>query len=450
MLKLVVMAALIAAAAHAQDTLESRAQKYLIDLIKLDATNPPGNETPVARYLKRVCDAEGIPSEILGGDPKRMNFIARLDGPAGVKPLLIMAHSDVVPADPKQWTADPYGAEIRAGYIYGRGTQDTLSLVAAELSVMVELKRSGRALRRGIVFLSEADEEAGSTGIRWLIDNAWPKIDAEFAINEGGWAMPTSSGGLFYQIQTSEKIPTRVVLTGRGVAGHGSLPRDDNPVVHLARAITRLAEAEQPAKLNATTRRYFAELATDAQYAWLKAYDGKLEESAAAIRKKSPELGSQLATSVSPTMLDAGQKINVIPNAAEAQVDVRRLPNETREEVMERFRRIINDPAVEVKPAEGQTMPPTEPSSQTTELYLAMERVFKAESPKARVVPFMVRGATDGAYLRAKGMAVYGAPVFQYPEDELRFHGNDERIAVENLARGTRLLLKIVDAVAGR
>ncbi len=227
-------------------------RRILVDLIRLDTTNPPGNETRVAEYLKKLCETEGIAAQTLGDDPSRLNFIARLPGLGKLRPLLLMAHSDVVPADRSQWTVDPFLGESRDGFIYGRGAQDDKSLLAAELAVLIDLKRRGVKLDRDIILLSEADEEAGSTGIQWLIAKAWDKIDAEFALNEGGFAITTASGQRVYEIQTTEKIPTRVVLVAHGTAGHGSLPRDDNPVLHLARAIERITEADQPVHLNTT------------------------------------------------------------------------------------------------------------------------------------------------------------------------------------------------------
>ena len=442
----------ISAFAQTDKALADRARQYLTDLIRLNSTNPPGNETRVANYLKKVADAEGISSELLGAAPARLNFIARLNGGSG-RPLLLMAHSDVVPADRTQWSVDAFTALLRDGYIYGRGAQDDKCLLAAELAVLVELKHRGTAMRRPVILLSEADEEADSSGIQWLIRNAWPKIDAEFAINEGGFAFDAPSGQRVFQIQTSEKIPSRVVLTAHGTAGHGSLPRPDNPVVHLARAIARIADSDQPVRLNTTTRRYFREVAKLPDYHWIAPYLPKLENESAAIpaaneiRGRDPELDAQLRTTLSPTMLTAGMKINVIPNAAEAQVDVRRLPNETPEEIVTRIRRIVGDPAVDVSPAPGQTMPATEPSSLTTALYLAMEKVFQQASPKAVVIPYMSRGATDGSYLREKGMAVYGAPVFVRENNESRAHGNDERIGVKNLEAGTILLWQIVQGL---
>ncbi|MGI8989669.1 MAG: M20/M25/M40 family metallo-hydrolase [Bryobacteraceae bacterium] len=428
--------------------------RYLTDLVRLKTTNPPGNETRVAQYLKQVADANGISCELLGANPARMNFVARLKGSGNARPLLLIAHSDVVPADRTQWTVDPFAALTKNGAIYGRGTEDDKSLLAAELAVLVELKKSNIHLNRDVILVSESDEEAGSTGMTWLIQNAYPKIDAEFALNEFSYTIDTPSGVRIFQIQTAEKIPTRVTLNARGTAGHGSLPRADNPVLHLARAVTRLADADEPVALNATTRQYFQEMAKITDFAWLKTLLPKLENPALSsaianqIREREPEFSAMLRTTVSPTMLQAGVKINVIPNAAQAQIDVRRLPTETKEEVYARFRKIINDPLVEIESAGGQEQPATEPSSLTSPLYRAMEKVFLASSPNSRVVPFLMRGTTDGAYLRAKGVAVYGVPLFRR-EGELRMHGNDERISIENLQTGTELLMKIVIEAAG-
>jgi acetylornithine deacetylase/succinyl-diaminopimelate desuccinylase-like protein len=434
-------------------SLGERAARYLTDLIRLDTTNPPGNETRAAEYLKRVAEEHGIHAALMGGDPARLNFVARLRGSGSARPLLLMAHTDVVPADRAQWTVDPFSGEIRNGEIYGRGSQDDKNLLAAELAVLVELKLRGVALGRDIILLAEADEESGSTGIQWLIENAFESIDAEAALNEGGTVQDLRSGVRLFQIQTAEKIPTRVVLTARGAAGHASLPRSDNAIARLARALVRL-EIDQPVRLNPTTRRYLAQIAALPDYRWLAPLVLRLEHyssahsAAAQIRARDPELDAQLRTTISPTMLNAGIKINVIPNAAEARLDVRRLPNESREEVLARIGRMIDDPAVEVAAAPGPEMPPTPPSPADSALYRVMERIFTASVPRAAVVPYMARGATDGAYLRAKGIAVYGVPLFLKEKHEGRPHGNDERISLVNLAAGTELLWKIVLAAA--
>src|ERR1700722_19103045 len=166
---LVLVLAVLGVAADDNRPLGERTRQYLTDLVRIDTSNPPGNETKVAEYLKQVADAHGIPAELQGGDPKRMHFIARLKGTGKGRPLLLMAHSDVVPVERSQWTSDPFGAQLKDGYIYGRGTQDDKSLLAAELAVLVEMKRRNIRPGRDIILLSEADEEAGSTGMEWLI-----------------------------------------------------------------------------------------------------------------------------------------------------------------------------------------------------------------------------------------------------------------------------------------
>jgi acetylornithine deacetylase/succinyl-diaminopimelate desuccinylase-like protein len=285
-----------------------------------------------------------------------------------------------------------------------------------------------------------------------MVDHAWPKIDAEFALNEYSYILPTSSGVPVFQIQTAEKVPTRFKMIAHGTAGHGSLPRADNPVEHLARAIYRLSQADHPVQLNATTRAYLAAMSKLPDYAWLAPLLPSLENPAASsgtadeIRKRDPEIHAMLRTTISATMLSAGTKINVIPNVAEAQFDARRLPTETREEVFARVRKIVDDPSITIELTSSQ-QPSTEPSSLTSPLYRSMEKVFRETAPNAMVVPFLMRGTTDGAYLRVKGMAVYGVPLFR-KDGDLRMHGNDERISVENLRAGTELLGKIVIEVA--
>jgi acetylornithine deacetylase/succinyl-diaminopimelate desuccinylase-like protein len=437
-------------------SLGMRTRQYLTDLVRLDTSNPPGNESKVATYLKQVADASGIPAELLGDDPKRLNMVARIKGNGKNKPLLLMAHSDVVPAERKQWTVDPFKGEVRDEYLYGRGALDTKSLLAAELAVMVEIKRRNIKLSRDLILLSESDEEAGSTGIQWLIQHAAPKIDAEFAFNEGGSVWESKNGTRVFLVQTAEKIPTRVVLSAKGPAGHGSLPRSDNAVLRLSRALLKLADADQPVRLTPTTRRYLRDLSAFPEYDWLAALLPRLENpatiqaAASQIRTHDPELDAALRTTVTPTMLNAGIKINIIPSTAEAQVDVRRLPNETSDEVLARFRQIVADPAVEITLAPGAQLPVTESSPRSSVAYRSLERAIGLVYPRqTAAVSFMSRGATDGSFLRSHGVAVYGVPVFLREPGESREHGNDERISLQNIESGAELLWQMVLETAG-
>lgn len=435
-------------------SLSERARRYLTDLIRIDTSNPPGNETRAADYLKQVADVYRIPNESIGPEPQRLNFLARLRSDGPNPPLLLVAHTDVVPAEPSQWTVPPFRADSRGGFIFGRGAIDAKSLLAAHLAVMTELRRRRIPLSRDIILLAEADEEGGSTGMRWLIANAWPKIAAEYALNEGGYIFDTRRGRI-YNVQTAEKIPTRVTLIARGNAGHGSLPRPDNPVIRLARAITRLADFDQPVRLNPITRRYFSELSQLHDFQWLQPLAPRLENGATAIaaanqiRARDPELDAMLRASFSPTLLRAGDRINVIPNAAEAHVDVRRVPQETREEILARCRQIINDPSIDVTLDAGPSMPATPPSDANTPLFRAIERAAVLR-PGDAVLPFMSRGATDSAWLRARGMTVYGAPLFSKEAGDSRAHGNDERISLRNFEEGVEMLWRIVMNIAAR
>jgi acetylornithine deacetylase/succinyl-diaminopimelate desuccinylase-like protein len=438
-------------------SLPDRTRQYLIDLVKIDSSNPPGNETAVAQYLKQVADSHAISCDLIGADPKRVSFVARLKGSGHGKPLLLLAHSDVMPVERSQWTVDPFGGETKNGFIYGRGALDDKSLLASEIAVMVEIKRRNIKLGRDVILLSEADAEGGSSGIQWVLAHKYPNIDAEFALNEGGSILETKDGPKIFEVQVTEKIPTRLILTAKGTAGDSSLPRVDNAIAHLTRALQKLSDADQPVKLNATTRRYLRDISRIAEYAWLAPLIRSLDnptpaiQQAAAnqIRAKDPELDAMLRTTVTTTMLTAGTRYNAIPGKAEAQVDVRRLPNETKEEVLARFRQTINDNAVEIAFAPGTPAPAADPSSALTPLFQAMSRAIGRTYPRDLIVPYMSRGTTDASFLRAHGMPVYGVPVFVRDAGDARVHGNDERIPPKNLEDGVELLWQIVLEIAG-
>ncbi len=450
---LVIVAATLGGAADDNRPLGDRTRQYLTDLVRRDTSN--GNETSVAEYLKQVADSHFIPCELVGSDPRRLNFIARLKGSGKGRPLLLMAHSDVVPAERSQWSVDPFSAETRGGYLYGRGTQDDKSLLAAELAVMVELKRRNIKLGRDLILLAESDEEGGSTGIEWVIKNKYSSIDSEFALNEGGYILETKDGPRVFNIQTTEKIPTRIIVTAKGVAADAAVPRGDNPVTHVATAVAKLAQADQPVRINQTTRRYFRELSKLAEYSWLDPIRRRLDDpttmqsAAGQIRAHDAELDDLLRTTIAPTMFRAGSPGDVIPSSAEARLNVMRMPSETREEVLARFKAIVNDPAVEITLAPGPQVPAAEPSAITTTLYHSMERAIGRLYPRDVVVPFMSRGATDSSFLRARGTAVYGVPVFLREAGEGRSHGNDERILPKVLEDGVELLWQMVLETAG-
>jgi acetylornithine deacetylase/succinyl-diaminopimelate desuccinylase-like protein len=456
---LCIVVATAGVAADDNRPLGDRTRQYLTDLLRLDTSNPPGNETRVADYLKQVADAHGISCDLVGSDPHRQNFIARLKGTGKGRPLLLIAHSDVVPAERSQWTVDPFSGESRNGFIYGRGAQDDKSLLAAELAVMVEIKRRNIKLGRDLILLAEADEESGNTGIERMIQHDYfQRIDAEFALNDGGYIQETKDGPKIFNVQTTEKIPAGIIVTAKGTGANGTLVQGDNPVLHLVEAVEKLARADEPVRLNQTTRRYFRELSKVPDYSWLEAIRRRLDDPGGAqsaanqLRTHDAELDSMLHTTVTPTLLRAGSPgalINQIPSSAEAQLDVHRLPSETKEEILARFHQLINDPSIDITFAPGSQVPMVEPSSITTPLYHAMEHAISRMYPRDVVVPFMGRRGTDSSYLRAHGMAVYGVPIFVRESPDGRTHGSDERISPRNLEDGVELLWQIVLETAG-
>jgi acetylornithine deacetylase/succinyl-diaminopimelate desuccinylase-like protein len=242
---------------------EAETVEHFQSLLRLDTSDPPGNERPAAEYLKQVLEAEGIPVEVVALEPHRPNVIARLKGSGAKRPLLVMGHTDVVNVDPKKWKHPPFAAARDGGYIYGRGAVDDKDNVVAGLMIMLLLKRQNVLLDRDVIFLAEAGEE-GSTrvGIQFVVDQHFAKVDSEFCLAEGGGV--TRQGGTvkFASVQTVEKIPRGIELTARGPAGHGSVPLRGNAVVHLANAVAKVAAWKTPLHFNDTTRAYFKRLAT--------------------------------------------------------------------------------------------------------------------------------------------------------------------------------------------
>ena len=430
------------------------AVRLLQQLIRIDTSNPPGNESLVADHLRVLFEAEGIEVEILAKDPARGNLVARLPGNGTKEPLLIMAHSDVVGVELESWTVGPFGGVIEDGYVYGRGAQDDKGQVAAAAQVMLMLKRAGVILDRDIILLIEAGEE-GTTewGIDYMVENHLDKIRAEFALNEGGTAHMMPDGSVDrVSIATTEKVGYRGThLIARGVAGHGSRPRPDNPVVHLAAAVAKVGEYQMPMRLNETTREYFKRMAeiSSPEEAFLyrnvedPVFGPMVEEY---FRQNDFYHNSILRTSVSPNVIQGGFRRNVIPTEAEAELDIRVVPGDDMDEVLAELARLIDDPAVEVVPPTSWR-PAGSPSPVGSDLFMALEQTQKLMYPNGVTLPSMLTGATDGARLRAVGIPTYGVGI---PSgDASRAHGNDERISVAGLRLFVEFLYRTVTAVSG-
>jgi acetylornithine deacetylase/succinyl-diaminopimelate desuccinylase-like protein len=440
-LKKYVLIALCASAAFAQpDAVDWGKQKAEIleryrALVQID-TSPPGNETRAVEYLKKVLESEGIPTKTFALDPNRANLVARLKGNGTKRPLLILAHTDVVGVQREKWPVDPFGAIMKDGYIWGRGSRDDKPILAANLMVMLLLKRSGVALDRDVIFLAESGEEADLTGvgINFMVDQHFVDIDAEFSLTEGGGSSFDGKRVTVVNIGTAEKVPARVRLVANGTSGHGSVPRLDNALIHLGAAVEKVGKWETPMRLNDTTRTYFEKLATISSPDRAARYNSLLNPLRAAAAQRylaqyEPGRYSMLRTSVVPTMMKAGVGANVIPSEAEATLDIRALPDENISQFYAEMQKVIGDPEVRIMPLPA-TRPFSPASSLNTEMYRILEQVSRKMYPGSTVLPTMSTGASDKAQLRNKGVQSYGIGPFSSPDDDANYgaHGDVERL----------------------
>lgn len=428
---------------------------YLGDLIRINTTNPPGNEISACQYLAQVLAREDIAATILEAAPGRGNLVARLRGSGRGAPLLLMAHLDVVPVEPARWKYDPFGGEIHDGFLYGRGALDTKDLVAMELAVFLWLKRNQVPLARDVIFMANADEEAGGRfGAAWMALEHADLIRAEYAINEGGGFGSTILGKRIYTIQTGEKGAARFTLRAFGRPGHASIPQRDNAVLNLARALDTLGRAEFPMHVSVTARNYLEGLANalgGAAAASLRQLaEGKNGKRALAHLPLDEGmrglLYAMLHNTATPTKLNAGSKINVIPSVAEAQVDARLTPGQTAETFLHELRAVLGE-EYEIEfhqpTTRGIEADPQSP------LYDTMVRVLKQHDPAAIVLPDLVVGATDARHITKLGVKVYGfCPMFDEAGEMERVHGDDERIRLENVGFGARILYQVVSEFA--
>jgi len=390
-------------------------------------------------------------------NPNRANLVARLKGNGSSRPMLILAHTDVVGVQRDKWPVDPFGAVMKDGYIWGRGSKDDKPVLTANLITFLMLKRRGVQLDRDVIFLAESGEEADTenVGINYMVGQHFDEIDAEFAMTEGGGAITDGKRVTIVNIGTAEKLPARVRLVAKGIAGHGSVPRLDNSLIHLSAAVEKVGRWETPMRFNDTTRAYFEKLATisppeEAAHYKELFHPETVQAAQRYLREKDPSRYSMLRTSVVPTMLKAGVGPNVIPSEAEATLDIRALPGEDIDRFYADMEKVIDDPAVKVVPI-PPTRPPSPASRLDTEMYRVMERAAKAVYPDAAVLPSMSTGASDQAQLRAKGIQSYGIGPASTEEDTLHYpaHGDVERLAESSLYPFVQYVWDVVVEVAG-
>jgi acetylornithine deacetylase/succinyl-diaminopimelate desuccinylase-like protein len=436
---------------------EDETMQHFQALLRFDTSDPPmtppGGEKPAADYIKQVLDKEGIPAELFALEANRPNVVARLKGNGSKRPLLLMAHTDVVNVDPKKWTHPPFSATRDGGYVYGRGAVDDKDNVTAVLMALLTLKRQNVPLDRDVIALFESGEEgAVRFGIQYMVENHFNTIDSEFCIAEGGGVTRQNGQVKFASVQTLEKIPRAIQLTAQGVAGHGSVPLESNSIVRLSDAVAKVGKWSPPIRPNETTAAYFKRLATistaeEAQrYRDVLSPDPKLAGAADAyFRANEPRHASMLRTSASPNIFTAGYRVNVIPSEATATVDVRMLPDEDPQAFLEQVKTVIGDPSIEVEFAARDVRP-----GGTTRLNTEAFEVLEANITKhykAITLPTMSTGATDMAYLRAKGIQCYGVgPATDIEDGPKGFgaHSDQERILESELHRFVRFHYDVV------
>jgi acetylornithine deacetylase/succinyl-diaminopimelate desuccinylase-like protein len=422
----------------------------LCDLIRIDTTNPPGNELAAAEYLKKVMGRGGIAAQVLVSEGTRGSVVARLKGSGAEKPLLLLGHIDVVPVDVENWSVDPFAAMVKNGAVYGRGALDMKGMVSVEAATMLALKRERVALNRDVIFVAAADEEmGGGKGAGWLVQNHWDKVGAAYVINEGGGGLIKDGIKLFH-CQCAEKGICWAKMRVRGEGGHASAPHSNNPTVILSQAISKIGAYLFPPVSNDVTvlalkRMDKAGMLPDGITA--EEALSQDEEIGRRLQAADHRISAIIRNTATPTAIKGGGKTNVIPQQAEVDLDCRAFPEMQPSDLLKTVERIVDDPRVQVevvRDSRGSSSP------LDTDLWRAIESTVARAEPDAVFLPYQSAGGTDSGFFREKGAVCYGADPFFVTEEEWdTIHGNDERIRVETLDWGLRWMYELVGGFCG-
>jgi acetylornithine deacetylase/succinyl-diaminopimelate desuccinylase-like protein len=448
--------------------------ELLGEVIRVDTSNPPGNEGELARLLETKFAPLGFEIDIVQTPQDgKAHFIARLRGDGSKRPVLLAAHADVVGVEPDKWTQAPFGGDIVDGYVYGRGAIDFKGGLAVFAEAIMRLARNDVALARDVIFLAEADEEGGAYSTRWLADNHWPLIDAEFSLNEGGWIIKNRKDPekvRYVSISTADKFSITLRLTSTGNSTHSSMPQPKNAIFTLAEALTRLSDYETGVQLIPSTRQFFQTLGATADEP-MKTYfqDFLTQDDAARLAQADraisadPLLHAFAHNTIAPVIIDGGFRSNVIPGSASAIVNFRLIPGTDVTAFADEIRTVVADQSIQIEivsrsDASQESLlaglnarSKQAPSSEDTELYEALVRSANQQYPEALVTSYLFQAGTDSGAWRSRGVPVYG--IYPYPidqEDLSRMHGNDERVSVKSLAEGTDMIYRVLVDVAGK
>ncbi len=430
------------------------AVRWMQEYLQVDTTNPPGNEARAAAFFKRILDREGIENQVFEYAPGRANLIARLKGNGTRRPIILLNHEDVVTSDAARWKAPPFSGLILDGAMYGRGAQDMKCEGLAQLLVMIMLKRERVPLDRDVIFLATADEEADGTGTDWMIAHHRDLLgNAEFLITEGGENLRDQAGVKYIGVDVAEKSPFWLVVTAHGRPGHGSRPIFDSAPNRLVRALGRILAYQTELKALPVTEEFLRLMAPSQppqRARWFRDLKSALRDKRFRKAVENDEsLNSILRNTISLTRLGGSRQTNVIPGEAAAHLDVRLLPGEDPKAFLEEMRRVVDDPNVSVEP-ESAEFRVANASPLDTALFDSFRRVTARYFPGTPVAPRLTGGYTENQRYRSLGIASYGfSPYTVTPEEGATEHGDNERIRVEELRRGYRVLYDVVTGVAG-
>jgi acetylornithine deacetylase/succinyl-diaminopimelate desuccinylase-like protein len=447
------LAVLVGTAAPPEAADLTLAREVFKQLVEIDTSQGTGETTRAAEAVAARLRAAGVPKadvRVVGPSKKKMNLVARLRGQAGGKqpPLLLLAHLDVVDAHRADWTMEPFKFVEKDGYYYGRGTQDDKGLAALWVTIFLRLHRDRVPLDRDVILALTADEENGpENGVKWLLKNERPLIQAELALTEGGSGELKGGKRLSLDVQPAEKSYLTFVLEATNKGGHSSLPEADNAIVRVARAATRVHEqALFPVELTPLTRAYFQHMATlepGALAADLRAVAGPTPAPAAIARlAKVPVFNARLRTTCVPTLIEGGHAENALPQRARVTVNCRVLPGHGADEIARALRTAIADPAVTLTQLHDWDASPASPLPPA--LVGTIERATAAVWPGVPVLPVLLTGATDGRFLRAAGIPTYGLTGLFVDIEDIRAHGRDERLLVRSFTEAHDFLTRVV------
>jgi acetylornithine deacetylase/succinyl-diaminopimelate desuccinylase-like protein len=438
---------------------EARARDILKQLIEINTTDTPaGNVTTAAEAMAERLQAAGFPAadmQVIGPNPKKHNLVMRWRGAGARRPLLLLAHLDVVEAKREDWSFDPFTFREDGGFFYGRGTSDDKSMAAQFVANLIRLKEEGYTPDRDLILALTADEEGGEyNGVDWLVKNHKDLIDADFAINEGGGGNMRKGKYLTNEVQASEKVFQNVRLEVTNKGGHSSLPVKDNAIYHLADGLARLGKFEFPVQLNEVTRAYFqrsAEVEADPKTAAdMRAVAGATPDLAAAARLSAqvPYWNSMMRTTCVATMFAAGHATNALPQLAAANVNCRILPGVSANAVRDTLIGVLADPQIKVSLVGDAN--PSKPSPLRPDVMGVVESLTKEMFPGAVVVPVMSTGATDGLFLRNGEIPTYGIDGTFGDIDDVRAHGRDERVGVKQFYEGLEFQYRLIKTLSSR